>query len=712
MSLHAQSFWIVLVVVPTLLAACKEGDGGSGEGGAPEELLGGVIGVDGGTGGASGNAAGGATTGVTPVGEGAGESSGQGTAGGSASGTSSGSGSAGGPANQAPTITLNLGALTQFGATSVVITAARLAASDPEGEDVTFTVTTLPARGTLRRNGTALTTNGTFTQSDLVANLVTYDHGNTGTGLEDSFAFSFADPHGAGATGQTFALDVNESPALTRSGPLYYHDGGTSLQVPTNYFAAADADGDPITFTLTTAPAGTLRKNGTALAQGDTFTQSDLAQDKITYDHVAASGNDAFAVSLADGRGGTLAATSIAINVSGVDPALALGTPLVYAVGRAASPIASAATLTDADSANFAGGRLRAAITANAAAGDQLTILAEGTGAGQINVDTMIVSYEGTPIGTIVQTSPLVVDLNAAATPAATQRLVRRLGFGHADALAAALADRTVTVLLLDGTGGVTQQATTVDVRGLRAHWRFDDASGTTSALDSVAGVANAPLTGHTTPANDLDPATAWNPTGGKLGGALLFNRAETEFLDTGYSLKTVESFTLSAWVQVASATGGQVALWQGDTGGNGWGSAQHEVHIGLNKYTSGNDGHATFFFGNNENGAIVLRRTGMTFNVGAWHHLVATISYDSGTGVSTGAAYVDGVAMTVDTTANANARTDTTQNTRTSWRDALRIGAPDAGNVRSADGLIDDVRVYDYPLTQAEAQALFDAAD
>jgi hypothetical protein len=50
-----------------------------------------------------------------------------------------------------------------------------------DGEDgpdfITYTVNPVPANGTLRRSGTALVNNDTFTQKDIDDGNMTYDHG-------------------------------------------------------------------------------------------------------------------------------------------------------------------------------------------------------------------------------------------------------------------------------------------------------------------------------------------------------------------------------------------------------------------------------------------------------------------------------------------------------------------------------------------------------
>ncbi|MCM8611447.1 hypothetical protein, partial [Accumulibacter sp.] len=118
----------------------------------------------------------------------------------------------------------------------------------------------------------------------------------------------------------------------------------------------------------------------------------------------------------------------------------------------------AAVSLTDADSADFDGGRIELYyVKAGAAAEDQLGVVHEGTGPGQIGVAGATVSYGGTPIGTLSGGSngaSLIIDLNASATPNAVEELIQRLGYGNSSGNPALT--REVGIRVSDGDGGST----------------------------------------------------------------------------------------------------------------------------------------------------------------------------------------------------------------------------------------------------------------
>lgn len=115
--------------------------------------------------------------------------------------------------NDAPSLATNTGVTVNEGASGTVITTAMLNEGDPDdaGVGLTYTVTTVASNGTLRLSGSALAVNDTFTQADIDAGLLTYDH-DGGETSSDSFTFDLADGGEDGAsplTGQMFSITVN-----------------------------------------------------------------------------------------------------------------------------------------------------------------------------------------------------------------------------------------------------------------------------------------------------------------------------------------------------------------------------------------------------------------------------------------------------------------------------------------------------------------------
>ena len=121
--------------------------------------------------------------------------------------------------NDAPLISTNSGKTIQQGAADV-ITSADLNASDIDdaGIGLTYTVNVLPVNGAVALSGTALGIGGTFTQADIDAGRVTYQHDGSATS-SDSFEFSLADGGEDGATTDSgifnfLILANNEAPIV------------------------------------------------------------------------------------------------------------------------------------------------------------------------------------------------------------------------------------------------------------------------------------------------------------------------------------------------------------------------------------------------------------------------------------------------------------------------------------------------------------------
>ena len=79
-------------------------------------------------------------------------------------------------------------------------------ADNPAASSLIYTVSSIPANGSIKLNGSALSANGTFTQADVIAGNVTYLHDGTAT-TTDSFQFTVSDGTATTAT-QTFNMEV------------------------------------------------------------------------------------------------------------------------------------------------------------------------------------------------------------------------------------------------------------------------------------------------------------------------------------------------------------------------------------------------------------------------------------------------------------------------------------------------------------------------
>ncbi len=134
-------------------------------------------------------------------------------------------------------------------------------------------------------------------------------------------------------------------------------------------------------------------------------------------------------------------------------PVVNLSGSVIYTEQAAPRILAAAATLTGADSPNFGGGRLTVTL-AMATSSDRLAIHHQGTGPGQIGIAANKVSFGGNVIGSFTGGvgAPLRVYLNARATRAATQTLIRNITFANVSDNPATAA-RKVTFVLTDNAG-------------------------------------------------------------------------------------------------------------------------------------------------------------------------------------------------------------------------------------------------------------------
>jgi hypothetical protein len=219
--------------------------------------------------------------------------------------------------------------------------------------------------------------------------------------------------------------------------------------------------------------------------------------------------------------------------------------------------------------------------------------------------------------------------------------------------------------LALAGAVEPLESRTLLAATGLVAAYAFDEGAGNS--------VADASGTGNTgAPAN-----TTWS-TAGKYGGALSFNGANSWVtVADNATLRLTNGMTLEAWVNPTSRTGFQAVLIKERTAGlsyalysNDDSSRPPAVYVN----TGGSDKSA-------------VGTANLALN--AWSHLAATYNGSSLR------FYVNGAL--VRTTA-------VTGNLAASTGGALRIGGNSVWGEYFA-GLIDDARVYNRALTQAEIQ-------
>ena len=164
---------------------------------------------------------------------------------------------------------------------------------------------------------------------------------------------------------------------------------------------------------------------------------------------------------LQDGDGLPSVAVAKTIHVIAVnDPPMIGGfeEPVMYFIGNGPILPGESATVTDFDSSDFNIGVLTVRLSANGHANDRLSVRNQGTAAGQIGVSGTSVTFGGGVIGTMsggMGIIPLTIRLNASATPAAAQALLRNVTFNNVSANPTLL-PRTVQVTLTDGDNGTS----------------------------------------------------------------------------------------------------------------------------------------------------------------------------------------------------------------------------------------------------------------
>ncbi|MGE5546270.1 MAG: LamG-like jellyroll fold domain-containing protein [Solirubrobacterales bacterium] len=202
--------------------------------------------------------------------------------------------------------------------------------------------------------------------------------------------------------------------------------------------------------TLTALPAGgALFVDGVQLNIGDTFSQQQVDQGRVFYSQSGLSGSSSF----------TVDSQTIAVHeLPGVSASAPVTTvtagPLDYSEAYTHLQVLAGASVKDADSADFAGGRLVLSLS-NSYSGETLTIASGSAAATSITLSGTSVKWGSTVIGTVsggTDQQPLVIALNAAATPARVSDLLKAVVYEH-DTDILISGTRVLQVELTDGDG-------------------------------------------------------------------------------------------------------------------------------------------------------------------------------------------------------------------------------------------------------------------
>jgi len=202
----------------------------------------------------------------------------------------------------------------------------------------------------------------------------------------------------------------------------------------------------------------------------------------------------------------------------------------------------------------------------------------------------------------------------------------------------------------------------------LVAWWRFDEGSGTT-AVDSSGNGNDGTLRG----------GAQW--VAGQLGGAIQFNGTDSYVAAPHIPLNS-QSFTIAMWVNPVLYTAQQVIFGQVQTGSQ---NLSMHFRIGGPGGTAPVPGAIRMGFYSND-----LNTSGGLIEDNNWYHITFWYDFEN----QLRRIYVDGVQQAQDTGSPYLGTSGET-----------RIGQ--WNNNQWFRGIIDDVQIYDHPLTEAEIQSV-----
>ncbi len=179
-------------------------------------------------------------------------------------------------------------------------------ADTPENQLV-FTVTFLPANGFIEVNGLQIESTGSsFTLANIQDGAVTYSHDGSESDA-DSFTFDLTDGF-TFSNGNIFNITIdafNDTPRLDVNQELSVLQGQSAI-ITNSELLTTDVDNTPseLIYTLLVSPAsGTILKNGVEISIDDTFTQEDINNGIISYQHDNSSiSSDSFGFKITDGE--------------------------------------------------------------------------------------------------------------------------------------------------------------------------------------------------------------------------------------------------------------------------------------------------------------------------------------------------------------------------------------------------------------------------
>ncbi len=223
----------------------------------------------------------------------------------------------------------------------------------------------------------------------------------------------------------------------------------------------------------------------------------------------------------------------------------------------------------------------------------------------------------------------------------------------------------------------ISQSSFSIPTAGLVGLWGLDEASGTTVPDTSGNGYDG---TFYNTP--------TWQPTGGQVDGALEFDSSTVEGVDLPNDLyDNLSEGTISAWIYWEGASNFRQILLSGQDGWFEFALVNGQLAL----WTSGCSG------GN------VYARSPSALPTNTWTH----VAYKSDSSGQT--FYINGTPTTMNyTTGNSSIPIFFDQCTTAATTEYAIGWTSYLADTEVFDGRIDELRVYDRPLSDAEIQALY----
>ena len=207
--------------------------------------------------------------------------------------------------NDEEALVVNNGDTVAEGSSNNIITTAMLQTTDVDNTpaELTYTVISLPANGTLFLNDVALSVNDTFTQADIDAGEVTYDHDGTET-TSDQFDFTVDDGQGSSTSSQfdIVVTPVNDAPTVTNNGGTVVEGEFTTLTTAMLNASDTDNAATDLLFTVSNVTNGQFETVGNSGVAITSFTQDQIDLGQIIFAHDGSEATTAnFDFSLTDG---------------------------------------------------------------------------------------------------------------------------------------------------------------------------------------------------------------------------------------------------------------------------------------------------------------------------------------------------------------------------------------------------------------------------